>query len=152
MFANISCVSILAGMTGGLETLASQLNGAGGLTIHFPLLFTCFLYTYILFSPLLLAQLGKYRQVGVVLQRSILILLMMMIPILAIWHYCESIFIALGMEPEVCKVVGKYLGIRVLTLPIDCICLSYEKFLMAVTLTISTLSTLTLSTLTLRWG
>ena len=58
MFANISYVSLLVGMSGAVETLGSQLNGA-----------------------------ENYRMVGVVLQRSILILVCMSLPILTIWYY-----------------------------------------------------------------
>ena len=58
MFANISHVSLIVGMSGAVETLGSQLNGA-----------------------------ENYRMVGVVLQRSILILATMSVPILAMWYY-----------------------------------------------------------------
>ena len=58
MFANVSYVSLLVGMSGAVETLASNLNGA-----------------------------GSHRMVGVVLQRSVLILASMSLPILAMWYY-----------------------------------------------------------------
>ena len=43
-----------------------------------------------------------------------------------------SIFAFLGIEPAVCVVVGKYLRIRVLTMPLDCFSISYEKYLMSI--------------------
>ena len=43
-----------------------------------------------------------------------------------------SIFAFLGIEPAVCVVVGKYLRIRVLTMPLECFGISYEKYLMSI--------------------
>jgi len=103
MFANVSCLSLLIGMSGAVETLGSQFNGS-----------------------------KKYKQVGIVLQRSILILSIMVVPILCMWYFAKEIFVKLGVELAVCEVIAKYLKIRALTMPMDVISESYEKYLMSI--------------------
>jgi MATE family multidrug resistance protein len=100
MFANVSCFSILIGMTSAVETLASQNNGA-----------------------------KNYREVGLLLQRSVFVLSLMLLPIAVMWIYAEDIFLALGTDRGVCIVMGKYLRIRMATMPVDVISKSYEKYL-----------------------
>lgn len=106
MFANVSCFSLLIGMTSSVETLASQHNGA-----------------------------KNYREVGLVLQRSIFILSLMLIPIAVMWLYTEDIFLALGTDRGICVVMGRYLKIRMATMPIDVLSRSYEKYLCCLGLT-----------------
>lgn len=106
MFANVSCFSILIGMTSSVETLASQNNGA-----------------------------QNYREVGLILQRSVFILSLMLVPIAVIWLYTENIFLALGTDRRICVVMGNYLRIRMLTMPVDVVSKSYEKYLCCLGLT-----------------
>lgn len=103
MFANVSGLSILIGMTTAVETLGSQHNGA-----------------------------GNYREVGVVLQRSLLILSTLCLPILVLWLVSYDIFLALGVEHDVCVVIRNFMRIRTLTMPMDVFIESYEKYLMSI--------------------
>jgi MATE family multidrug resistance protein len=100
MFANVSCFSILSGMTGAVETLASQNNGA-----------------------------KNYRAVGLVLQRSIVVLSFLLLPIVVIWLNTESIFLAIGTDADICNVMGTYMRIRLFSIPADIVFKSYEKYL-----------------------
>jgi Na+-driven multidrug efflux pump len=102
MFANVSCMSLMIGMSSAVETLASQHNGA-----------------------------KRYQQVGIILWRSIMILGVMLPFIIVTWYFVSNIFHAIGIEIAVCTVIQKYLRIRTFTLPIDVINISYEKYLMA---------------------
>lgn len=103
MFANVSCLSILIGMSGAVETLGSQHNGA-----------------------------GNYREVGITLQRSYLILGVITLPIVVLWIFTADIFAALGVEPAVCSVIQRFIRIRCLTIPMDVVNESYEKYLMSI--------------------
>jgi MATE family multidrug resistance protein len=103
MFANMSELSLLIGMATAVETLASQHNGA-----------------------------GNYKEVGIVLQRSYLILTAMTIPIAFLWLRVDQIFLALGVEPEVCEVIRRFIRIRMLCIPGDIFFESYEKYSMAI--------------------
>lgn len=103
MFTNVSFLSLILGMSSAIDTLASQNYGS------------C-----------------NYREVGIILQRSILISLLMAIPLSISWFYSESIFIALGVDSIVAYVIQSYLYIRILSMPIDIIIISYEKYLSAI--------------------
>ena len=103
MFANVSCLSILIGMSSAVETLGSQHNGA-----------------------------GNYKEVGIVLQRSILILAVITLPIIILWFFTADIFRLLQVEENVCVVINKFIRIRSLTIPIDIVNESYEKYLMSI--------------------
>lgn len=103
MFANVSCMSILIGMSSAVETLGSQYNGA-----------------------------ENYRQVGIVLQRAVLILAVLCFPIGVLWYFVNDIFAALGVEPVVCEVIERFIRIRCLTIPMDVINESFEKYLMSI--------------------
>lgn len=103
MFANVSCLSVLIGMSSAVETLGSQHNGA-----------------------------GNYKEVGIVLQRSYLILGLMTLPILVLWLYAADLFQLLGVEKDVCAVIRTFIRIRALTIPVDVVNESYEKYLMSI--------------------
>lgn len=103
MFANVSCLSLLIGMSSAVETLGSQHNGA-----------------------------GNYKEVGIVLLRSCLILGVMCVPIVFLWFFVADIFKALGVEAVVCDVIERFIRIRILTIPMDVINESYEKYLMSI--------------------
>jgi MATE family multidrug resistance protein len=102
MFSNVSCISLLIGMTSAVETLGSQNNGA-----------------------------KNYKEVGIVLQRSIVVLSLMIIPIIVIWLYVEPIFVAVGTSKDICIIMKKYLRVRIFTFPIDIVAKSYDKYLMS---------------------
>jgi MATE family multidrug resistance protein len=103
MFANVSCLSILIGMSSAVETLGSQHNGA-----------------------------GNFKEVGIVLQRSILILSVITLPIIILWFYTADIFRLLRVKEDVCVVIQNFIRIRSLTIPVDIINESYEKYLMSI--------------------
>jgi MATE family multidrug resistance protein len=103
MFANVSCLSILIGMSSAIETLGSQHNGA-----------------------------GNYKEVGILLQRSLVILTVMTLPIFILWFFVADIFRSLGVDENVCQVVQVFIRIRSLTIPMDIINESYEKYLAAI--------------------
>jgi MATE family multidrug resistance protein len=103
LFGNVSCRSIFIGMTSAVETLASQHNGA-----------------------------GNYKEVGIVLQRSFLILGCFILPIVFSWFYAERAFKFIGVEPAVCEVIQRYLYIRMFAIPMDAFMYSYEKYLFAI--------------------
>jgi MATE family multidrug resistance protein len=103
MFANVSCLSILIGMTGAIETLASQNNGA-----------------------------GNFREVGFILQRSCAILGLIMLPVIILWFFAADIFLSLGFDRDVCSIIQGYMRIRSLAIPMDIINESYEKYLTAI--------------------
>ncbi|CAM9280269.1 unnamed protein product, partial [Ectocarpus fasciculatus] len=106
MFANVSCFSILIGMTSSVETLGSQNNGA-----------------------------RNFREVGLVLQRSVFVLSLMLVPIAIIWLYAEQLFLALGTDRGICVVMGRFLRVRMATMPVDVLFKSYEKYLCCLGLT-----------------
>lgn len=106
MFANVSCFSILSGMTGAVETLASQNNGA-----------------------------KNYRAVGLVLQRSIVVLSFLLLPIAVVWINTERIFLSIGTDADICSVMGTYMRIRLFSIPGDVVFKSYEKYLVCLGVT-----------------
>lgn len=83
MFANVSGISLMLGMTGGVETLGAQYNGG-----------------------------KQYEKVGYVLQRSIIALSAMSLPVLLLWLFSKDIFLLLGVSESVCTIIGNYLLIR----------------------------------------
>jgi multidrug resistance protein, MATE family len=103
IYCNVTYRSIIIGMTGAVETLGSQDNGA-----------------------------GEYRQVGLTLQRSIFVCGCISISSCIFWWYSESIFLALGMDPEVSKVARTFIRIRMFEIPMGCFTESFEKYLMSI--------------------
>jgi MATE family multidrug resistance protein len=103
MFANVSCLSILVGMSGALETLGSQHNGS-----------------------------GNYEEVGFALQRSIFVLGILTIPIMILWYYTSDLFYLLNIDEKVCTVIRCFIRIRTLSVPIDVVSESYENYLMSI--------------------
>ena len=82
MYANVTYRSIIIGLTGGIETLGSQHNGA-----------------------------GNYREVGLTLWRSILILSVVALPCFAMWQYSDSFFRLMHIDPVVCEIIAVYLKV-----------------------------------------
>lgn len=103
MFANMSGISLMLGMTGGVETLGAQYNGG-----------------------------KQYEKVGYVLQRSIIALSAMSLPVLLLWLCSKNIFLLLGVPERVCTIIGNYLFIRTFEIPANILQFSYEKYLFSV--------------------
>ena len=101
-FTNITLTSIVDGLTTAVETLSSQYNGA-----------------------------KNYRMVGLVLNRSIIVMLLMAAPLLLSWLYFDEIFTAIGVDQDMRLVIGRFLVVRVLSVPVEIVYLCYEKFLMS---------------------
>lgn len=102
MYYNVTCRSLLIGMTSAVDTLASQHNGA-----------------------------RNYVEVGIVLQRCLAILTVFSIVLMPLWLWADTMFSWLRIEKQVCVVIGSFIRIRVLALPADIVNESYEKYLMA---------------------
>lgn len=83
MYANVTFRSIIIGLTGGVETLGSQNNGA-----------------------------GNYREVGLTLWRSVLVLSVVAIPCFVSWQYSNAFFRLMRIDPVVCEIIAAYLKIR----------------------------------------
>ena len=83
MFANVSSLSLMVGMSTAMETLGAQYNGA-----------------------------RNYKQVGITLQKSCCILLSMVGPILLSWLFVDRIFALVGIDEYTCTVVSRFLRVR----------------------------------------
>lgn len=103
MFANVSWFSVLSGMTSALETLGAQNNGA-----------------------------KNYREVGILLQRSVVVLSCFLPVIIIVWYYVADIFALIGTDAAVCTVMRNYLFIRAASMPVDILSRSYAKYLMCI--------------------
>lgn len=84
MFTNVSFLSVLIGLASAVETLGSQNNGA-----------------------------GNFAETGYTLQRSILILSCISIPVVFTWLNADVIFGYIGVAPDVCAVIRVYMRVRV---------------------------------------
>lgn len=104
LYCNVTYRSIIIGMSGAIDTLGSQNNGA-----------------------------KNYEEVGYVLQRSVFVLIAVtcMFSVWA-WLFAEEFFLWLGMDKDLCTVVGRYIKVRMLEMPFSCFNESYEKYLMAI--------------------
>lgn len=103
LFCNVTFRSLIIGMTGAMETLGSQNNGA-----------------------------GRYAEVGRTLHRSIFVLALTSLLSVGAWWNTENFFLLVGMDPLVSHVSGRYVRIRMLEMPISCFYESYEKYLMSI--------------------
>lgn len=101
-FTNITLSSVVDGLSTAVETLSSQYNGA-----------------------------KNYRMVGLVLNRSIIVLLLISLPIMVIWLYFDTIFTLIGISHDMIAVVGEFISWRFLSVPVEVLNLSYEKYLMS---------------------
>lgn len=105
-FANVTCLSIFWGLATAVETMGSQLNGA-----------------------------EKYRELGLLVQRAIGILLVVCIPVVVIWQYAYDAFQSVGIDPVVCRIVHSSLTVRMVELPITIIAIPVNNFLQAINVT-----------------
>jgi MATE family multidrug resistance protein len=103
MYANVSFLSLILGMSSAVDTLASQNYGA-----------------------------AKYVEVGIVLQRSCVVCIVVSIPFILTWFFSEDLFMLAHVKRPVATVVQDFLLIRVVCAPFDIIDVSYEKYLSAI--------------------
>lgn len=103
MYCNVTFLSLLIGLSSAIETLGSQHNGA-----------------------------KNYKEVGIVLQRSFVVLGVLTLPVFFLWYFSGTIFRYFGVNAEICQVISDYVRIRMLTIPLDVLDISYEKYLMAI--------------------
>ncbi|XP_042488412.1 protein DETOXIFICATION 16-like [Macadamia integrifolia] len=78
-FASVTGFSLLRGMGSAIETLCGQSYGA-----------------------------KQYHQLGVHMQRAMLVLMLVSIPLTFIWAYTGGILVALGQDPEISAEAGLY--------------------------------------------
>jgi MATE family multidrug resistance protein len=102
MFTNVSFLSVLIGLASAVETLGSQNNGA-----------------------------GNYAETGLALQRCVLILSAVAVPVVFLWLRAGEIFSAIGVAPDVCVVIDTFMRIRLLGMPMDVLNVAYDKYLMS---------------------
>lgn len=101
-FYNITGLSVLIGLTSGLETLCGQAFGA-----------------------------GKYELLGVFLQRAVLISLICTAPIALLWSQSASLLATLGQEPQMARLAGRYLFCLTPGLLCVCVSEGIRRFLMS---------------------
>eukprot|EP00775_Hariotina_reticulata_P009063 gene9063-9233_t len=77
---NVTGLSLMSGLSAGMETLCGQAYGA-----------------------------GTYKALGLVLQRALLILWLVCAPICVLWSYAEPLLLALGQQPAVARGAAMYL-------------------------------------------
>ncbi|KAI6650194.1 Multidrug and toxin extrusion protein 1-like [Oopsacas minuta] len=98
-FANISCKSIMIGLSSGMDTLCSQAYGA-----------------------------KNYPLVGLYFQRALLIGLVSCLPIIAVCLNAEPILIMIHQDPQVAAIAGKYLKILCISNPAVAIYFMARKY------------------------
>lgn len=102
-FVSITWLSVIIGMSAAVETLCSQHNGA-----------------------------KHYRDVGLVLLKACMIMVVIGVPVLFSWFYAYDIFHAMGIAKDVCTVVQSFVSIRTLGMPADIIVSVFSRYIMAV--------------------
>lgn len=80
LWANVTANSILFGLASALETLSSQANGA-----------------------------KNYPRLGILLQRSFYISIVVIIPISILWWFSPQVFLILRQEPGISQISGEYM-------------------------------------------
>ena len=93
-------------MSTAVDTLAAQFNGA-----------------------------KQYREVGIVVQRSIVVLSLLLIPIGVIWCYVREIFEAVGVAPDISEVMATYIKVYAWALPVLPFFQTYRRYLIALGIT-----------------
>ncbi|KAI5070268.1 hypothetical protein GOP47_0014611 [Adiantum capillus-veneris] len=78
-FSVVTGYSVLMGLGGALETLCGQAFGA-----------------------------GEYRKVGIYMQRAMVVLTLVAVPIAILWVFMEQIFLAVGQDAQLASKAGAY--------------------------------------------
>ena len=99
-FTNVFGLSIGWGIATGYDTLGSQANGT-----------------------------GDTRMVGVLAQRSLLLMALAMLPLFGLWINCAALLRALGFDPQVAALCGRYCLMAMPMLPGCYITVIGSKFL-----------------------
>lgn len=110
LFGNVTVFSLLIGLSSSVETLASQNFGA-----------------------------RNFEEVGIILQRCILILGALSIPLLLSWIFVGSFYSYCGVDPKVVAVITNLLRTRAFSMPAEVFNTGYEKYLAAIGVTTPTL-------------
>lgn len=78
-FAVVTGYSVMMGLSGALETLCGQAFGA-----------------------------GEYQKLGIFLQRAMVVLIVVAVPLAFLWAFMEKIFLALGQDAQLASKAGDY--------------------------------------------
>jgi len=100
MFCNVTGVSIAVGLSSGLETFASQLYGA-----------------------------GQYRQVGIVTQRTLVVISVALVPIGLLWFFTAPLLELVGIEADVAERASWFARVMILGLPAIAVQETVRKYL-----------------------
>jgi MATE family multidrug resistance protein len=103
VLANVTGISVLYGMASALETLSSQSNGA-----------------------------KRYKEVGYLLQRALLILTLIALLCTPIWYYIGGLCKLQGIDPVICETAQTFLRIRICAMPSYVVHICLEFYLMSV--------------------
>ena len=87
LFCNVTGLSLLFGMLGTIDTLASQAYGA-----------------------------GNFKRVGVVLQRALCIVTLQAMLTIVLWSFSHPLLSAVGIEPEVAEMAAKFIYVMMAAL------------------------------------
>lgn len=102
MLAAVTWFSVASGVITSLDTLCAQAYGS-----------------------------GRKELVGLHVQRCLLLLAIIMMPVLVIWLNTESLMLALKQDPEIAKLSGQYMKVAVLGAPGFAIFETLKRFLQA---------------------
>lgn len=99
---NMTGISVLVGVTGGMDTFCSQSNGA-----------------------------GRHRLLGITLQRGVAITLLACLPLMLLYTQAHTVLGALGQEPELAAAAGRYIRLYSPLIPIHGTVLCVYRYLIA---------------------
>lgn len=102
MLAAITGLSVFQGIITSLDTLCTQAYGS-----------------------------GRKELVGIQVQRCLLLLALMHIPVIAVWLNSEALMLALKQDPEVSRLVGRYMKVFILGMPAFALFETCKRFLQA---------------------
>ncbi|KAL6047359.1 ethionine resistance protein [Balamuthia mandrillaris] len=110
MYCNALGFSLIIGLLSALDTLCSQAFGA-----------------------------QSYHRVGLVLQRAIVILMLLCIPIAAIWFFAEELLLRAKQDPETSRLAAVYTKTMIPALPCYVLFESLKRYLMAQSIVLPTM-------------
>ncbi|KAL6060728.1 Mate-domain-containing protein [Balamuthia mandrillaris] len=110
MYCNALGFSLIIGLLSALDTLCSQAFGA-----------------------------QSYHRVGLVLQRAIVILMLLCIPIAAVWFFAEELLLLAKQDPETSRLAAVYTKTMIPALPCYVLFESLKRYLMAQSIVLPTM-------------